>query len=93
MSKDGFIMYARRHPEFASHVLNGKVSWQQLYELYEIYGEDSNVWNNYSKNDFDLNSFKEVFKVIKNVDLESLQSGINSLQKTIGLIQDIGIKK
>ena len=78
---------------FVSHVLNGKVSWQQLYELYEIYGENSNVWNNYSKNDFDLNSFKEVFKVIKNVDLDGLQNSISSLQKTIGLIQDIEIKK
>lgn len=93
MSKQSFILYARNHPEFASHVLNGKVSWQQLYELYEIYGEDSNIWNNYTKNDYDLNSFKEVFKVIKNVDLDSLQNGINSLQKTIGLIQDIGFKK
>ena len=73
MSKQSFILYARNHPEFASHVLNGKVSWQQLYELYEIYGEDSNIWNNYTKNDYDLNSFKEVFKVIKNVDLDSLK--------------------
>ena len=93
MSKEKFILYAREHPEFANHVINGKVTWQQLYELYEIYGEDSNIWNNYTKNDYDLNSFKEVFKVIKNVDLDSLQNGINSLQKTIGLIQDIGFKK
>ena len=29
--------------------------------------------------------------MIKNVDLESVQKGVNSLQKTIGLLQDIGI--
>lgn len=93
MSKESFILYARRHPEFASHVLGGRVSWQQLYELYEIYGENSNVWNEYSKSNVDLNSFKEVFKAIKNVDLDGVQSSINSIQKTIGMIQDIGFKR
>lgn len=93
MSKESFISYARRHPEFATQVLDGKVTWQQLYEIYEIYGEDNNIIENYSKNNFDLNSFKEVFKVIKSVDIDSIQNSIGSLQKTISLIQDIGIKK
>ena len=29
--------------------------------------------------------------MIKNVDLESVQKGVTNLQKTIGLLQDIGI--
>ena len=93
MSKENFIKYARRHPEFANYVLNGKITWQQLYEIYEIYGEDNNIIEKYSNNSIDLNSFKEVFKVIKNIDIDSIQNGIGSLQKTIGLIQDIGGKK
>lgn len=93
MSKESFIKYARNHPEFANYVLNGKVTWQQLYEIYEIYGEDNNIIDNYNSNNIDLNSFKDVFKVIKNIDLDSIQNSIGSLQKTIGLIQDIGGKK
>lgn len=93
MSKENFIKYARRHPEFANYVLNGKITWQQLYEIYEIYGEDNNIIENYNSNNIDLNSFKDVFKVIKNIDLDSIQNSIGSLQKTIGLIQDIGGKK
>lgn len=93
MSKENFIKYARRHPEFANYVLNGKITWQQLYEIYEIYGEDNNIIDNYNSNNIDLNSFKDVFKVIKNIDLDSIQNSIGSLQKTISLIQDIGGKK
>ena len=93
MSKENFIKYARRHPEFANYVLNGKITWQQLYEIYEIYGEDNNIIENYNSNNIDLNSFKDVFKVIKNIDLDSIQNSIGSLQKTISLIQDIGSKK
>lgn len=93
MSKENFIKYARKHPEFANQVLNGKITWQQLYEIYEIYGENNTILENYHSNNIDLNSFKEVYKAIKNIDLESVQNGISSIQKTIGLIQDIGSKK
>lgn len=93
MSKESFIGFARKHPELAKEVLNNNVSWQQLYELYEVYGEDNSVWNSYLKKDFDLNSFKDLFQMIKNVDLDSVQTGINNIQKTIGLLQDIGIGK
>ncbi len=93
MSKDSFISFARVHPELAKEVLKGNVSWQQLYELYEIYGENHSVWNSYIKKDFDLNSFRELFQMIKNVDLDSVQTGIQNLQKTVGLLQDIGLGK
>lgn len=93
MSKQNFISYARNHPELANYVLNGKVTWQQLYEIYEIYGENNNILEKYTKNNIDLNSFKEVFNVLKKVDLENVQNSINNIQKTIGLIQTIGTKK
>lgn len=93
MSKESFILYARRHPELATQVLSGKATWQQIYEIYEIYGENNNILENYNKNNIDFNSFKEVFKAIKSVDLESIQNSIGSIQKTIGLIQEIGTKK
>ena len=92
MSKDKFISYARSHPELAKEVLKGNVSWQQLYELYEIYGENHSIWNTYLKGDsLDLNQFKDLFEMIKKVDLNHVQEGIQNIQKTIGLLQDIGI--
>ena len=93
MSKESFLSFAREHPELAKEVLDKNVSWQQLYELYEIYGENHSIWNRYLKKDFDLNSFKDLFQMIKNIDLDSVQTGIQNIQKTIGLLQDIGIGK
>lgn len=91
MSKENFLLFARNHPELAHEVLGGQATWQQFYELYEIYGENNKIWNTYLKNDVDLNSFKEVFNVLKKVDLDSVQTGINNIQRTIGMLQDIGI--
>ncbi len=98
MSKETFKNFVRNYPELSTSVMNNKTSWQKLYELFELYGEDSNVWDQYIpsrlKESFDTtktSSFSELITMIKNIDLDSVQRGVNSLQKTIGLLQDIGI--
>ena len=93
MSKEKFISFARNHEELANQVLKGNVTWQQLYELYEIYGENHSIWSNYLKKDFDLNTFKDIYQMIKNIDLTGIQNGIENIQKTISLLGDIGITK
>ena len=47
MSKETFKSFVRVHPELAEKVLKKEVSWQQLYEIYELYGDNSSVWNTY----------------------------------------------
>lgn len=89
MSKENFKIFARNHPELVSSVMSGNVSWQKLYELYDIYGDNSDIWNRYITNTSDV-SFKEVFRQIKNIDMDSFQKGIDNIQKTIGMIQNIG---
>ena len=105
MSKESFKSFARSHTELASYVMNGKTNWQRLYELYEIYGENSSIWNDYfsssspsnsvsSVDSGDLsNTLKELMQNIKNIDLGSVQKGITNIQKALGLLQDIGLGK
>ena len=38
MSKESFKDFARLHPELATQVVNNKISWQKLYELYDRMG-------------------------------------------------------
>ena len=70
MSKESFISYAREHPEFATQVLDGKVTWQQLYEIYEIYGENHSVWNSYFP--------------VSNSSIDSIASSAYSLKDFLG---------
>ncbi len=95
MSKESFKDFARLHPELARSVLSNKTSWQKLYELYDIYGENSSVWNEYFNNTnvSTENKFGDIMSTIRKVDLKSIQSGIQSIQKAIGLLQDIGVGK
>lgn len=104
MSKETFKSFARSHPELATTVMRGDTSWQRLYELYDIYGENDSVWAKYisspvssSVNTTSLSTptsvstFKDFFNTFKNLDLDSVQKGVVNLQKTIGLLQDIGL--
>ena len=89
MSKESFKLFARNHPELANKVMNNDISWQKLFELYEIYGEDNSIWNNYISNE--TTSIKDIINNIKNIDLTSIQKTITNLQKSLSIIQDLGV--
>ena len=100
MSKDAFKSFARGHTELANYVMSGKTNWQKLYELYEIYGENSSIWDDYFSSNLPTTSgdistlpsnIKDLMQSIKNIDLGSVQKGITNIQKALGLLQDIGL--
>lgn len=91
MSKESFKVFAKTHPELADNVIKGKITWQKLYELYDIYGENSNVWDRFKTSEEIQLPIKDFFQTLKNLDMETVQKGVTNLQKTIGLIQDLGV--
>ena len=95
MSKEEFKSFAQKHPELAREVLSGKTTWQKLYELYDIYGESSNVWNSFIEKTSELSpsTIKDIFNTVRNLDMESIQKGVTNIQKTIGLLQELGFTK
>jgi len=93
MSKDNFKSFVRKKPQLVKYVNEKNISWQKLYEIYELYGDDDNIWNEYIQENRISNSFSEILNTIKSIDLEKLQNGIESIQSTISLIQNFGTNK
>ena len=95
MSKlDNFKNFVFNHPEFADYVKTNNVSWQSLYELYDIYGEDTNVWSKYlSKNETSIFNISGLLDTIKNIDLNSLEENINNIQKAVGFVEELTKKE
>ena len=102
MKQEEFKNFVRTKPELIKYVQNGKMTWQKFYELYDLYGEDNNVWNEYLNKDTTVNTtkteskksnkFSDILDMAKNLDTNKLQDGISSVQKAIGLIGDILVK-
>ena len=90
--KEEFKRFASLHPELVKYIKNGNMSWQKFYEIYDIYGEDSNAWSEYLNNTNTNNSLNQITKMVKNVDMDSIQKHINTAQKALGFISELTTK-
>ena len=97
MSKlDNFKNFVKNNPKLIYKVKNNEMTWQKYYELYDLYGEDNNIWNNYIINEREeKNSFKfnEIMNMVKNIDVDKVQNSISSMQKALGLFGDLFVSK
>ena len=97
MKKEEFKEFVKNNPKLLNYVKEGKMTWQGFYEIYDMYGSDSNVWDEYIKEEKKVENvskgissltLSEVVKWVKNVDLNSLEQSIGNIQKVLGVVQD-----
>ena len=86
--KEAFKSFAKNHPELVNSIKSGETSWQKLYEIYDIYGEDNRAWDTYfnKKSSPNLNSLTDI---VKNIDMDSVQKHINTAQKALGIVEEL----
>ena len=93
--KEDFKKFVRKRPELAKFVNNGKMTWQKFYDQWKLYGDDSKVWNEYNEFKEEKETKEETFSLgnitdlIKKIDMNSVQKGVNSLQKVVELLQGL----
>ncbi len=107
MAKEDFKRFVRSHPELVNYVNKGTMSWQKFYEMYDIYGESNSIWKEYQPTSQAINnsststtsknntvgdtSLKDLFNMVKKIDLDSVRKGAEGLQKAIALVQDFSL--
>lgn len=93
MSLNSFKSFVRLHPELIDYVNRKEQSWQGFYNLYELYGENSSIWNNYKGKETATVTLKDFVNQLKNIDVSELQKSITSIQKGIGYVSGLLSKK
>ncbi|MEG0368345.1 MAG: spore coat protein YlbD [Coprobacillus sp.] len=83
MEIDNFKAFVRTIPSIKDDVVNGRYTWQQLYELYVMYGENDKMWAPYKKSTTDLSG---ILEIVKNVDLDALSKSFDGIQKVLDLV-------
>lgn len=93
---DNFKEFVKKNPALIKYVKNESMTWQKFYELYVMYGEDDNVWKEYlvtnnTSNNIDITKlgFNDVLSWVKKIDLNTVQNGVNNLQRVIGVLNDL----
>ena len=90
---DNFKQFVRNNPTFANFIKDGTMTWQKFYELYDMYGEKSSIWNEYKQIDNKKTTINDIINIAKNIDIDKLQDGINSISKAIGLFSELFTNK
>ena len=91
---DQFKAFVRLHPNFASYIRNGTMTWQKFYELYDMYGEDSSIWDDYKEvSKKNSPTISDIINLAKNIDINKFQDGVNSLSKAVSLFSDLFVNK
>lgn len=87
MSKETFKEFIRNKPELIYHVNNGTMTWQKFYELYDLYGEDDNIWKQYKqKNEIKVTELLEKFKP------EAFQKHLENASKVLDIFSEFATK-
>lgn len=91
MKLDSFKTFVKNNPYLVNYVKNNKMTWQKFYEIYDLYGEDDSIWNDFKNNNSSTSTntsnisstFKEIINLVKGIDLASVQKALTSLDKAI----------
>lgn len=90
---ENFKIFVRNNPTFANYIKDGTMTWQKFYELYDMYGEDDNIWNEYREIKKKSTSLSDFVTLAKSIDINKLQDGVNSLSKAVSLFSDLFASK
>ena len=70
------------------------MTWQKFYEMYDLYGENNSVWNEYINSEVKAAEavtsgvgLASIFNWLKGINLDDVQIGINNLQRVIGFFK------
>lgn len=86
-----FKQFVSKHPELIKYVKNKENTWQDFYEIYDLYGEDKTAWDKYFSND-STSSLGELTTLFKNINMDNVQKHITNAQKAVNLIQELTSK-
>lgn len=96
--KEEFKGFVRNHPELVRYIKNKEMSWQDFYNIYDIYGEDNSAWDKYFKeteestNVGKVAGIGELTNLVKNINMDNIQKHIKTAQKAINVIQELTSK-
>ncbi|HET7616108.1 MAG TPA: spore coat protein YlbD [Bacillales bacterium] len=90
-----FKEFAKNHPKLVEEVRKNNRTWQEIYEEWAIFGEDHEIWEPFSEGKSAVKSkdrkktMANIMSVMKQIDLEDLQSYISEFGGVLTNVQKV----
>ena len=82
--KDEFKEFIKSKPELVDLVKNKKYTWQDFYEVYDLYGNNDDVWNKYNEEKSEVDSDDR-----KNASITERINKTNNILETVDTVNSI----
>lgn len=91
--KEDFKNFVNNHKELINYVNTDKMTWQKFYDMYNLYGENNSIWNEYFTVKQETNSsISSIIDKIKKLDPDEVSKNINTINKALTLIGSLFTK-
>ena len=97
---DEFKIFVSKYPLLRDEVRNNKMTWQNIFEEWSLYGEKDEYWKKYKKEEeiqldsstakdstVNLDSIKSIVNYVQKINPDSLNKTLNTVQKVIQIAQ------
>lgn len=83
MSKEQFKEFIKDKPYLVDYIDDGSMTWQKFYELYDMYGENYDIWKKYS------NKQKTITEYLSKINIKEIESGLEKASKALDIISEL----
>ena len=99
-----FKKFAATKPFLKKMVDNKETTWQELYERYDLYGKDDDIFqNNIDENKNEENNeqkeekdkkddtMSSFFNMLSGIDVDKISDGLNGMKKILSILSEITV--
>lgn len=89
---DEFKQFVSTIPSVRDDVLSGRYTWQQLFEMYDVYGKDDKFWIPYKNQSSGLDLIG-LMDIVKGIDVDALSSSLTAIEKVLTMASGLFVKE
>ena len=92
---DEFKEFIKDKPFLKEKVDNKETTWQSLYETYDLFGKDADVFNvgKTDNNDVRNNGNNSLLKMLEGVNLDKINENLEGMKKILGVLGEFTKKE
>lgn len=84
--KEEFKRFIKDKEFLIDKVNQGETSWQKLYEIYDLYGEDASIFKESIKDENKENKTNNLLKAFEDIDVNKINENLEGVRKILAVL-------